>query len=130
MADEHELQSYFIRRIERFLREHGRQLIGWDEILEGGLAEGAIVQSWRGMEGGIEAVRSGHRAIMSPTSHAYFDYDLRSIDPEKVYSFEPVPEGLSQREEQSIIGGECNMWTEHVPDEKAWMPRFFLVFWP
>lgn len=125
LADEHELQSYFIRRIERFLREHGRQLIGWDEILVGGLAEGAIVQSWRGMEGGVEAVRSGHRAIMSPTSHAYFDYDLRSIDLEKVYSFEPVPEGLSQQEEQLIIGGECNMWTERVPDEKALDAKVF-----
>jgi hexosaminidase len=125
LADEHELQSYFIRRIELFLREHGRQLIGWDEILEGGLAEGAIVQSWRGVDGGIEAVRSGHRAIMSPTSHAYFDYDLRSINLEKVYSFEPVPEGLSQEERQLIIGGECNMWTEHVLDEEALDAKVF-----
>jgi hexosaminidase len=117
LADEHELQSYFIKRIQKFLNSKGKQIIGWDEILEGGLADGAIVQSWRGMEGGKEAVKHGNKAIMSPTSHAYFDYDLKAIDLEKVYSFNPVPEGLSHEEEQLIIGGECNMWTEHVPDE-------------
>jgi len=118
LKDEHELQSYFIKRIQAFLNSKGKQIIGWDEILEGGLADGAIVQSWRGMEGGKEAVKSGNRAIMSPTSHAYFDYDLKAIDLEKAYSFNPIPEGLTYEEEQLIIGGECNMWTEHVPDEK------------
>lgn len=117
LKDEHGLQSYFISRIEKFLNKNGRQLIGWDEILEGGLSENATVQSWRGMEGGITAVNSGHNAIMSPTSHAYFDYDLKAIDLEKVYSFNPIPFELAKDKHHFIIGGECNMWTEHVPDE-------------
>lgn len=117
LKDEHELQSYFIKRIQTFLSANGKQLIGWDEILEGGLAKGAIVQSWRGMEGGMAAVRHGNKAIMSPTSHAYFDYDLKAIDLQKVYSFYPIPIGLYREESKLIIGGECNMWTEHVPDE-------------
>ena len=117
LKDEHGLQSYFISRIEKFLNKNGRQLIGWDEILEGGLSPNATVQSWRGMEGGITAVKSGHQAIMSPTSHAYFDYDLKSIDLEKVYNFDPIPTGLAKNKQHLIIGGECNMWTEQVPDE-------------
>ena len=117
LKDEHGLQSYFISRIEKFLNKNGRQLIGWDEILEGGLSENATVQSWRGMEGGITAANSGHDAIMSPTSHAYFDYDLKAIDLEKVYNFDPIPEELAAEKHHFIIGGECNMWTEHVPDE-------------
>lgn len=125
LKDEHELQSYFIQRIERFLSAKGKKLIGWDEILEGGLAEGAIVQSWRGMNGGIEAVKKGHQAIMSPTSHAYFDYDLKSIDLQKVYAFYPIPKGLSETEQRLILGGECNMWTEHVPNEKSLDQKVF-----
>ena len=125
LADEAELQSYFIRRIQRFLHENGKQIIGWDEILEGGLAEGAIVQSWRGMEGGVEAAKHGNQAIMSPTSHAYFDYGLDAIDLEKVYSFNPIPHGLNPSEQKLIIGGECNMWTERVPDEKTLDSRVF-----
>jgi hexosaminidase len=125
LADEHELQSYFIKRIQTFLNSKGKQIIGWDEILEGGLADGAIVQSWRGMEGGKEAVKHGNMAIMSPTSHAYFDYDLKAIDLEKVYSFNPIPEGLNYEEEELIIGGECNIWTEHVPDENSLDSKVF-----
>ena len=125
LKDEHELQSYFIKRIQTFLNSKGKQIIGWDEILEGGLADGAIVQSWRGMEGGKEAVKHGNKAIMSPTSHAYFDYDLKAIDLEKVYSFNPIPKGLTNEEEDLIIGGECNMWTEHVPDEKTLDSKVF-----
>ena len=117
LRDEHDLQSYFIQRIQTFLKANGKELIGWDEILEGGLAEGAIVQSWRGMQGGIDAIRHGNRAIMSPTSHAYLDYDLKAIDLQKVYSFYPIPEELNKEESKSIMGGECNMWTEHVPNE-------------
>jgi hexosaminidase len=117
LEDEHELQSYFIKRIEKFLNKNGRQLIGWDEILEGGLSDNATVQSWRGMEGGVTAASSGHKAIMSPTSHAYFDYDLKSIDLEKVYLFDPIPKELKEESRNLIIGGECNMWTERVPDE-------------
>ena len=115
LHDEHELQSYFIKRIEKFLNANGRQIIGWDEILEGGLAPGATVQSWRGFEGAVAAVKSGHKAIVSPTSHAYFDYSVDDISLEKVYSFEPVPEDLTEEEASLIMGGECNMWTERAP---------------
>ncbi len=117
LHDSHELQSYFIKRVERYLNQNGRQLIGWDEILEGGLAPSATVQSWRGMQGGIDAVQSGRKAIMSPTSHCYFDYDLAAIDLEKVYSFNPIPDGLTTEEEALILGGECNMWSERAPQE-------------
>jgi hexosaminidase len=117
LDDSHQLQSYFITRIERYLNSKGRQIIGWDEILEGGLAPSATVQSWRGMDGGIAAAKSGHYAIMSPTSHAYFDYDLDAIDLQKVYSFEPIPSVLSEEEAQFILGGECNMWSERAPQD-------------
>lgn len=117
LTNAHGLQSYFISRIEKFLNKNGRQLIGWDEILEGGLSENATVQSWRGMEGGITAANSGHNAIMSPTSHTYFDYDLKAIDLEKVYNFDPIPKELAEDKHHFIIGGECNLWSEHVPDE-------------
>jgi hexosaminidase len=117
LHDSHELQSFFIKRIETYLNSKGRQIIGWDEIMEGGLAPSATVQSWRGMEGGIAAAKSGHYAIMSPTSHAYFDYDLDAIDLQKVYSFEPVPSVLTEEEAQFILGGECNMWTERAPQQ-------------
>lgn len=117
LEDEHELQSYFIQRIEGFLNQNGRALIGWDEILEGGLSPTATVQSWRGMEGGLAAIKAGNKAIMSPTSHCYLDYGLHQIDLQKVYSFDPIPAGLSAEEAKGILGGECNMWTEHVPNE-------------
>ena len=117
LDDSHQLQSYFITRIERYLNSKGRQIIGWDEILEGGLAPSATVQSWRGMDGGIAAAKSRHYAIMSPTSHAYFDYDLDAIDLQKVYSFEPIPSVLSEEEAQFILGGECNMWSERAPQD-------------
>ena len=108
LADEAELQSWFIRRIERFLSAHGRRLIGWDEILEGGLAPDATVMSWRGMEGGIAAARQAHDVVMAPTSHAYFDYlqGPQEQEPrafggflplEQVYAFEPVPPELGAR---------------------------------
>jgi len=125
LKDEHELQSYFIGRVEHFLNQKGRQLIGWDEILEGGLSPNATVQSWRGMNGGIAAANTNHKAIMSPTSHAYFDYDLKSIDLEKVYSFDPIPDSLSSEKIKYIIGGECNMWTEHVPNEAVLDSKVF-----
>jgi hexosaminidase len=125
LSDEHELQSYFIRRIETFLRAHGRKLIGWDEILEGGLAPEATVMSWRGISPGIEAARQGHDVIMTPTSHMYFDY--YQADPEgeplaigglitleDVYGFEPVPDSLSSDEAQRILGAQANVWTEYM----------------
>ena len=125
LTDEEELQSYFIKRIESFLQAQGRRLIGWDEILEGGLAPDATVMSWRGMEGGIEAARQGHDVIMTPTSHCYFDYyqadpvqeplAIRGLTPlEKVYSFEPVPENLSAEDAAHILGAQGNVWTEYM----------------
>lgn len=117
LHDEHELQSYFISRVATYLKSKGKQIIGWDEILEGGIPSGAIVQSWRGMDGGIEAVKEGHQVVMSPTSHAYLDYDLKSIDLRKVYSFDPIPPGLNEGEEALILGAECNMWSERVTEE-------------
>lgn len=117
LASEEELQSYFIRRMEKFLNSHGRYLIGWDEILEGGLAPSATVQSWRGMEGGIEAALSGHDAIMSPVTHCYFDYSITNTNFERVYSFEPIPEDLPKDKHKHILGGECCMWTEVAPQE-------------
>ena len=118
LKDEHELQSYFIGRIEKFLNKKGKKIIGWDEIIEGGIPNNATVQSWRGMDGGILAAQNQHEAIMSPTSHCYFDYDLEAINLEKVYSFEPIPNELNKNEQKYIIGGECNMWSEQAPQEK------------
>lgn len=124
LKDESELQSYFIKRIEAFLHSRGKRLIGWDEILEGGLAPHATVMSWRGMAGGIAAARAGHDVIMSPTSHCYFDYYQGLIDEpkaiggylplEKVYSFEPVPAELTPQEARHILGAQANLWTEYI----------------
>lgn len=131
LKDEKELQAYFIRRIEAFLNENGRQLIGWDEILEGGLAPNATVMSWRGEQGGMEAARAGHDVIMTPTSHCYLDY-YQSRHPdeplaiggylplEKVFSYHPVPAELNEEEAQHILGVQGNLWTEYIPTvEKA-----------
>ncbi|HDJ22656.1 MAG TPA: beta-N-acetylglucosaminidase [Candidatus Aminicenantes bacterium] len=129
LKDEAELQSYFIRRIEKFLHQKGRRLIGWDEILEGGLAPEAIVMSWRGTEGGIEAARQKHYVIMTPYSHCYFDYyqaDPRTqplaiggfLPLKKVYSFEPIPAELTSEEAQYILGAQGNVWTEYLLNEK------------
>ena len=112
-----ELQSYFIKRIEKFINSKGKKLIGWDEILDGGLSPNATVQSWRGMEGGIKSAKAGHYVIMSPTSHCYFDYGVKSIDLQKVYSFNPIPAELNSDEAKFILGGECNMWTEYAPQK-------------
>lgn len=120
--DEHlknaqELQSYFIKRIEKFLNANGRKLIGWDEILEGGLSPNATVQSWRGEKGGIEAANHNQFAIMSPTSHCYFDYGIASIDLQKVYQFDPIPKNLPQTKQKFILGSECNLWSEYITTE-------------
>jgi hexosaminidase len=125
LKNEHELQSYFIKRIEEFLNQNGRQLIGWDEILEGGLSPNATVQSWRGMQHGLVAARDSHYVVMSPTSHCYLDYNLHSINLEKVYSFNPIPQGLEKTFEPYILGAEVNMWTEHVPNDSVLDSRVF-----
>ncbi len=125
LEDEAALQSYFIKRIEKFISSKGRKLIGWDEILEGGLAPGAAVMSWRGMTGGVEAARSGHYVVMSPVSHCYFDYYQGDpatepkaigglITLEEVYSFNPVPDELTEDEAGYILGAQANLWTEYI----------------
>jgi len=117
LKDEAELQTYFIERIATYLQSKGKRIIGWDEILEGGIPADAMIQSWRGMEGGEHAAKAGHDVVMSPTSHCYFDYGLSSTDMEEVYNFNPIPASLSVAESKYIRGGECNMWTEHAPQE-------------
>ena len=121
------LQSFVINHAEKYLNDKGRQIIGWDEILEGGLAPNATVHSWRGIEGGIEAAKQGHDCIMSPTSFMYFDYYQTTytdeeplaiggyVPVEKVYSFEPMHESLTAEEQKHIIGVQANLWSEYVP---------------
>ena len=129
LKDEYELQSYFITRIEKYLNSKGRQIIGWDEILEGGLAPNATVMSWRGVEGAVAAAKQGHNVIMTPTSHCYFDYYQSENDTEplaiggflpleKVYHFNPIPDGLSAEESKFVLGAQGNVWTEYMQDER------------
>ena len=130
LHDSHELQSYVIREMEAFLNANGRNLMGWDEILEGGLAENAQVMSWRGTEGGIAAAKMHHPVVMTPGSHCYFDH-YQSTNPneplaiggytplEKVYTFNPLPEGLTAEEQTYILGAQANIWTEYLPDMKS-----------
>ncbi|MDP2365976.1 MAG: family 20 glycosylhydrolase, partial [Ignavibacteria bacterium] len=117
LKDEHELQSYFVKRMEKFINSKGKQIIGWDEILEGGLAPEATVQSWRGVKGAIDAAKQGHDVIVSPTSHCYYDYPVDVTDMQKVYSFDPVPPELTDDERKHVLGSEGNMWTEYAPQE-------------
>jgi len=130
LKDEHGLQSYFIRRIEKFLNANDRNIIGWDEILEGGIAPNATVMSWRGIEGGIAAAKQHHSVIMTPGTHCYFDYyqvsqeeqkkealtgSKRHTTVEKVYSYEPTPFVLNTEERKYILGAQGNVWTEYMP---------------
>lgn len=129
-SPENKLQSYFITRVEKLVNSKGRHIIGWDEILEGGLAPNAIVMSWRGVQGGIEAAKSGHKVIMTPNSHLYFDYyqsSDRTTEPlaiggflpvEKVYNYEPIPAELNETEAKYVMGAQGNLWTEYIADEK------------
>ncbi|WP_422360625.1 family 20 glycosylhydrolase [Reichenbachiella sp.] len=126
LADEHELQSYFITRMEKYLNAKGRKLIGWDEILEGGLAPNAAVMSWRGVAGGIAAAQAHHEAVMTPGFPLYFNHrpiDLKNSPGHSstnntittVYNYEPVPEELSAEEAKYVIGVQANIWTEYIP---------------
>jgi hexosaminidase len=125
LKDAHELQSYFITRIEKIVNAKGRMIIGWDEILEGGLAPNAAVMSWRGTEGGIAAAKQQHYVVMSPGSHCYFDHyqgnpetephAIGGFTPlEKVYSYEPTPDTLTTEEAKYILGAQANVWTEYI----------------
>ncbi|MBD2751294.1 beta-N-acetylhexosaminidase [Spirosoma validum] len=129
LKDEHELQSYFIQRIDKFVTSKGRRIIGWDEILEGGLSPNATVMSWRGVDGGIAAARQNHDVIMSPTTYCYLDY--YQADPktqrqpvaiggflplEKVYSFNPsVSDSLTADQAKHVLGVQANIWSEYMP---------------
>lgn len=138
-----DLQGYFMGRVEKMLQAKGKKLLGWDEILEGGISPGATVMSWRGMKGGIEAAHLGHEVVMTPTDYVYIDYCQGdpTIDPpiyaflrcQKSYSFEPVPEGVDAK---LILGGQANLWTEQIPTlryaEYMTYPRAWAlseVFW-
>ena len=128
LADEDELQSWFVRRIERYLNARGRRLIGWDEIMEGGLAPNATVMTWRTEESATEAASMGHDVIRSPIQHAYFDFSQAAPDTEplannwagfplpleRVYAFEPVPAALEADKRHHILGGQSNLWTEFI----------------
>ncbi|MFB9863596.1 beta-N-acetylhexosaminidase [Rufibacter immobilis] len=131
LKDEHELQSYFIQRMEKFLNSKGRAIIGWDEILEGGLAPNATVMSWRGEKGGIAAAKQRHDVIMTPNSHLYFDhYQTKQgikneplaiggfLPLDKVYSYNPVPKSLTPEEAKHVLGVQANLWTEYIPTKE------------
>lgn len=127
-AAEERLQSYFMSEVEKYLNEHGRRIIGWDEILEGGVAPSATIMAWRGVNEGVKAVKLQHDVIMVPTSYLYFDYYQAKdkdqepiaiggyVPLEKVYSFDPVPENLTPEEAKHIIGTQANLWTEYIPN--------------
>ncbi len=134
LEDEHELQSYFIKRMDAFLASKGRRLIGWDEILEGGLASGATVMSWRGERGGIVAAKAGHDVVMAPTTYTYFDYyqSREKGEPlaigghlplKTVYNYDPVPAALSQQEASRVLGTQGQLWTEYIatPEQAEYM---------
>jgi len=130
LADEEELQSYFIRRMDTFLTARGRRLIGWDEILEGGLAQNATVMAWRGEKGGIQAANAGHDVVMAPNQYTYLDY-YQSEDTageplaiggflplSQVYAYEPIPAGLDPQAVHHVLGAQCQLWTEYIPNPK------------
>ncbi len=125
LKDEHGLQSYFISRMAKYINSKGKQIIGWDEILEGGLAPNATVMSWRGTKGAIEAVKQKHHVILTPMSHCYFDYYQSENEKEplaiggylpleKVYSFNPIPKELNEEEAKYVLGAQGNIWTEYI----------------
>ena len=140
LRDEHELQKYLINRIDAFLVKHGRVLVGWDEILESGaagvghavevtfaegdarttLSRSAVVQSWRGTQGGIAAARSGHDVVMSPNQHCYLDYDVAHVSTRAMYGFEPVPADLTPEQAQHVLGLEGAVWTESIAERDRW----------
>jgi hexosaminidase len=137
LRNEDELQSWFIRHFDAWLDERGRRLVGWDEILEGGLAPGATVMSWRGEKGGIAAAKAGHDVVMAPEKPTYFDHSQSELPTEPpgigghnsledVYAYQPVPEELSAEEAKHVLGAQGQLWTEYMPDPK----RVEYMAWP
>jgi hexosaminidase len=128
LKDEHELQSYFVQRMEKYINGKGKTMIGWDEILEGGLAPNAIVMSWRGETGGIEAAKQDHQVIMTPTTYVYFDYSQTdnedsiviggNLPVEKVYSYEPIPAALNEEQAKYVLGAQANVWSEYMSNPR------------
>jgi hexosaminidase len=126
LQNANELQSYFVKRIERVVNGQGKTMIGWDEILEGGLAPNAVVMSWRGIEGGVSAANAGHDVVMTPTSHCYFDFSQAKegepesigslITLETVYGFDPMPLGISADKKKHVLGAGGNLWSEFFPN--------------
>lgn len=124
LKDEHELQSYFIQRVEKYINSKGRKIIGWDEILEGGLAPNATVMSWRGEKGGIAAAKENHQVIMTPGGWCYFDHSQKKNEDsvtiggyttvQKVYSYEPIPKELEGDQAKWVLGAQGNVWTEYM----------------
>jgi hexosaminidase len=128
LKDEHGLQSYFVQRIEKYVNSKGKKIIGWDEILEGGLAPNATVMSWRGEAGGIEAAKQDHDVIMTPGSHVYLDHAQNKKEDsltiggytsvQKVYSYEPVPHVLNDQQKKHVLGAQGNVWTEYMTNPR------------
>lgn len=128
LKDEHELQSYFVQRMEKYINSKGKAMIGWDEILEGGLAPNAIVMSWRGEKGGIEAAKQKHNVIMTPTTYVYFDYSQNKPEDsltiggflplQNVYNYEPIPAELRNEDSSYIMGAQANLWTEYITNQQ------------
>jgi hexosaminidase len=119
LKDEEALQSYFMRRIEKIVEAKGRRLIGWDEILEGGLAPGATVMSWRGTKGGVAAAEMGHDVVMTPNPYTYFDYTYHTTPTEKVYSYDPAATEFTPALAEHILGVQASMWTHIAVTEQA-----------
>jgi len=131
LRNEEQLQSYFIRRIQRFVESKGRQIIGWDEILEGdGPDSGGVVESWRGTDGAMQAAKSGHYTILAPGEYTYLSQDADGLSLDTVYSFDPMPHGLTPDQQKFVLGTEASMWTEHAPQEtidSKMFPRLLAV---
>ncbi|HEV3414995.1 MAG TPA: family 20 glycosylhydrolase [Puia sp.] len=129
LHNEEELQSYFVQRIEKYINSKGKQIIGWDEILEGGIAPNATIMSWRGEKGGIEAAKQHHNVIMTPGEYVYFDHPQvsnedsltiggRVVPLDKVYSYEPIPKELAADEQQYVLGAQANVWSEYMSNPR------------
>ncbi len=136
LKDEHGLQSYFVHRMEKYINSKGRKIIGWDEILEGGLAPNATVMSWRGEEGGIEAAKQNHDVVMTPGGWVYFDHAQVEKDDSltiggflplgKVYGYEPIPKELNAEQAKHVLGGQANLWTEYITN----LPKIEYMIFP